>query len=541
MGKKILLITLCCIYISIFLNIPVFWKRTDLILLFSSCLFLFSFSYLPLYCASFFGVNSLKITASAILIASSVASYFMYFYNAVIDYGVIQAVFTTEKSITLEEVVDLKFILWNAIFGVLPIGFLWWYKIEVSPKRPWFKSPGVWVSILSGPACMLFIFYFLSSSFDLFEKYEEESNFKMAQPAVVIAQTHIPTNWMLATSVYAYDFWRRRQEKEIHFDPSKHFNYVLPKYNDDTFVVVVIGETTRYDHMGIFGYARNTTPLLAQEKNMVPLRGHSCDTITRSSLSCMFVRPGGTIDSSIQSRPILKEENVFKVFKSLGFSMDLFSTQGEIKFYLRTGTDSFKFSESYAAEANNLRLPIYDTVMLPDFAHSLENHPNGKHVVILHTMGSHYKYSVRYTKSFDVFGRDSQVKDSNSNNELINTYDNSILSTDSFLSHIFEKLRNKKAVLIYTSDHGESLGENGIFRHGAPKSTAPIEQRNVPFIIWASDLWLAEAKNRDAFERIRQKQDTTIKHETLFSSMLDCLGITSNNGGIDKKYSWCSE
>ncbi|MGQ5521704.1 kdo(2)-lipid A phosphoethanolamine 7''-transferase [Chitinimonas sp. PSY-7] len=535
MSKKFLLTALCCLYISLFFNISAFHKTTGSTLLFSGFLFLFSFSYLPLYCAGFLGITPLRVTTSFIFITSSIASYFVLFYNTVIDYGIIQAVFTTENSIILEEVLDSRFILWNLAFGILPTGLLWKYKFKASVNYPWFKSPEAWAYILSGPACLLYIFYFLSSSFDLFEKYEEESNFKMAQPAVVIAQTYNPTNWMLATIVYAYDSWRRYKDKEALFDPSKHFNYALPKYNDDVFLVVVIGETARYDHMGIFGYARNTTPLLTQEKDLIALRGHSCDTITRSSLNCMFVRPGGTADSSIQSRPILKEENVFKVFKSLGFSIDLFSTQGEIKFYLKTGSDNYKFSETYATEAHNLKLPIYDSIMFPDFSDSLKKHPNGKHIVILHTMGSHYKYSARYPKSFDLFHQDSH-----SISELVDSYDNSILYTDSFLSRTFEKLRDKKAVLIYTSDHGESLGENGILRHGSPKLTAPIEQRKVPFIIWASDLWLAEAKNRDAFERIRQKQDNIIEHQTLFSSLLDCLGVTSNNGGIEKKYSWCA-
>ncbi len=72
---------------------------------------------------------------------------------------------------------------------------------------------------------------------------------------------------------------------------------MAPQDLDDTYVVFIIGETTRWDHMGILGYNRNTTPKLAQEKNLVAFRGTSCDTATKLSLRCMFVREGGADDN----------------------------------------------------------------------------------------------------------------------------------------------------------------------------------------------------------------------------------------------------
>ncbi len=76
----------------------------------------------------------------------------------------------------------------------------------------------------------------------------------------------------------------------------------------------IIGETTRWDHMGIFGYERNTTPKLAQEKNLAAFRGYSCDTATKLSLRCMFVRQGGAEDNPQRT---LKEQNIFAVSEAV--------------------------------------------------------------------------------------------------------------------------------------------------------------------------------------------------------------------------------
>jgi KDO II ethanolaminephosphotransferase len=103
-------------------------------------------------------------------------------------------------------------------------------------------------------------------------------------------------------------------------------------------------------------------------------------------------------------------------------------------------------------------------------------------------------------------------------------------------------LSGKKAVLIYTSDHGESIDENRHF-HATPKPLAPPEQLAVPLLFWASEPYLnASPVNKKAFEQLllAAKSDKTVaRHANLFDSMLGCLGITSNNGGIDDKYNLC--
>ncbi|XNM86730.1 sulfatase-like hydrolase/transferase [Escherichia coli] len=108
-------------------------------------------------------------------------------------------------------------------------------------------------------------------------------------------------------------------------NPAKKFTYQAPQNVDDTYVVFIIGETTRWDHMGIFGDERNTTPKLAQEKNLAAFRGYSCDTATGSTALHVCTSGG----RGRQPQRTLKEQNIFAVLKQLGFSSNLHAMQSE--------------------------------------------------------------------------------------------------------------------------------------------------------------------------------------------------------------------
>ncbi len=255
-------------------------------------------------------------------------------------------------------------------------------------------------------------------------------------------------------------------------------------------MVFVIGETTRWDHMGILGYDRDTTPKLAQEKNLVAYRGYSCDTATKLSLRCMFVREGGASDNPQRT---LKEQNVFAVLKQLGFSSDLFAMQSEMWFYTNTMADNIAYREQIGAEPRNRGKNVDDMLLLSEMEQSLKNHPQGKHLIVLHTKGSHYSYYQRYTRDFAKWTPECVGINKNcSKQELINAYDNSILYVDTFLSRVIDQLRDKKAIVIYAADHGESINEKEHL-HGTPRKLAPPEQFRVPMIMWMSDKYLGKS------------------------------------------------
>src|SRR5471030_2974701 len=105
-----------------------------------------------------------------------------------------------------------------------------------------------------------------------------------------------------------------------------------------------------------------------------------------------------------------------------------------------------------------------------------------------------------------------------------------------------DQLRDKKALVFYAADHGESIDENSHL-HGTPRQMAPPEQFRVPMLVWASDSFLAQPDHQQAFERLKAQQRVggEKRHEELFDSILGCLGYTSPNGGINPANNWCAK
>lgn len=321
-------------------------------------------------------------------------------------------------------------------------------------------------------------------------------------------------------------------------NPAKKFTYVEPQGLDDTYVVFIIGETTRWDHMGILGYNRNTTPKLAQEKNLVAFRGYSCDTATKLSLRCMFVREGGAEDNPQRT---LKEQNVFAVLHQLGFTGDLYAMQSEMWFYSNTMANSIAYREQIGAEPRNRGKSVDDMLLVDEVKRSLMKNDHGKHLIILHTKGSHFNYTQRYPRSFaqwqpECVGVDSKC----SKAELINSYDNSVTYVDHFIVSVLDQLRDKKAIVFYAADHGESINEHEHL-HGTPRKMAPPEQFRVPMMVWMSDKYLAAPDHAASFARLKEQAAMKVprRHVELYDTIMGCLGYTSPDGGINEHNNWC--
>lgn len=311
-----------------------------------------------------------------------------------------------------------------------------------------------------------------------------------------------------------------------------------PQGLDDTYVVFIIGETTRWDHMGILGYGRNTTPKLAQEKNLVAFRGYSCDTATKLSLRCMFVREGGAEDNPQRT---LKEQNVFAVLHQLGFTGDLYAMQSEMWFYSNTMANSIAYREQIGAEPRNRGKSVDDMLLVDEVKRSLTKNNQGKHLIILHTKGSHFNYTQRYPRSFaqwqpECVGVDSKC----SKAELINSYDNSVTYVDHFIVSVLDQLRDKKAIVFYAADHGESINEHEHL-HGTPRKMAPPEQFRVPMMVWMSDKYLAAPDHAASFARLKEQAAMKVprRHVELYDTIMGCLGYTSPDGGINENNNWC--
>jgi KDO II ethanolaminephosphotransferase len=539
-------VLLLSVYIGIVLNAAIFFRRTAdastaHLTILAELGLVFTFTALLISLADLTGKWLARSSIVVLLSISVLASYYMTFFNVVIGYGVVQAVLTTDIDLS-KEAVGLGLLIWYVALAVIPL-MLWWRYVSVRRNKPssWssrFKKIGGQVGLI----LLLAVFFAAIAQHVNTDSNNADAVGQDVGKASLAAHTYVPSNWVagLGMSVSdSLDGWMNINQR---IDPAEKFQYGINSLPEDVIVVVVIGESARSSSFGLLGYERPTTPLLAAEKNVVAFKATSCNTSTKLSLACMFVRPQAVIESGLLAPKIL-EETVFSVFKKLDFSVELLAMQSEVWFYNSLNTDTYKIREVIAADSANRGKPVLDSILVTELETSMAKHPKGRQVVVLHTKGSHFSYTSRYPREFAKFQPEcSGVDGSCSKQAMLNSYDNSILYTDAFLKSLMTSLAGKKAVLIYTSDHGETIEENRHF-HATPKPLAPPEQLAVPLLFWASEPYLnASPVNKKAFEQLQlaaKSPKTTVGHANLFDSMLGCLGITSNNGGINDKYNLC--
>lgn len=535
------------IYIGLFLNLAVYYGRFGTQATSSEFIqYLYTlgevaaniaFNFFLFRLLSLGGSIFFKICASVILVISICASYYITFFDVVIGYGIIISVLTTDIDLSVE-VVGNNFLLWTIGLSIIPLLLLWLSPnkntllAEIKNKKQLAKS-------LAIMAVLVLIVFFYFKMLDKHQKaYEASMNVDLPSYSGSLSYAYLPSNWLVPLFQYVITQYDDKFNEEDLFDPSEHFTYKAAENNKDLYVVFIIGETARWDHMGLLGYERQTNPLLSQEKNLVAFKGRSCDTATKLSLRCMFVRENGTENNPQRT---LKENNVFSVLKNLGLSAELFSMQSEIWFYNKLDVDNYLIREMITAKNSTYGKKVVDTLLLDEVDDSLASHPQGNHLIILHTKGSHYLYSKRYPEEFKHYQPEClNVDDACTKDQLINAYDNSIIYTDYFISQVINSLRDKKAVVFYTSDHGESITDtNGL--HGTPREIAPDDQFRVPLVVWMSDSFLNVPENKMLFEQLKSNSENgrLFEHHELYDSILGCLGFTSPDGGINDKNNLC--
>lgn len=538
---------LLALYIGLFMNAAVFIRRFDgyaqeftvwkgvavIVELVATVLV----TFFLLRVLSLFGRRAWRVLSTLVVLFSAGASYYMTFLNVVIGYGIIASVMTTDIDLS-KEVVGLHFILWLVCVSTLPLIFIWSnrcrYTLLRQLRTPGLRMRSATVVVLAGlmvwgPIRLL----------EVQQKHmERATGVDMPSYGGVVANSYLPSNWLSALGLYAWAQVDESSDNNSLINPATKFSYVAPKDLDDTYVVFIIGETTRWDHMGMLGYERNTTPKLAAEKNLVAFRGYSCDTATKLSLRCMFVREGGADENPQRT---LKEQNVFAVLKQLGFSSDLYAMQSEMWFYSNTMADNIAYREQIGAEPRNRGKHVDDALLLDEMKGSLQNNPDGKHLIIFHTKGSHFNYTLRYPRSFAQWTPECQsVDDECSKEEMINSFDNSVTYVDHFIDSVIDQVRDKKAIVFYAADHGESINENEHL-HGTPRKMAPPEQFRVPMMVWMSDKYLENPDKAKMFAHLKQQAGMKVprRQVELYDTIMGCLGYTSPNGGINENNNWC--
>lgn len=254
--------------------------------------------------------------------------------------------------------------------------------------------------------------------------------------------------------------------------------------------LLVVGETSRAANWSLGGYDRPTNPELARRDIAYYSDVSSCGTSTAVSLPCMFAGYG---QANHSYNNFLSRENLVDVFSHAGYRVEwIDNNTGHLKIGDRIPSRMIKPADDPVACA---RGECDDAAFLPMLDKILAEMTEDT-VLVYHQIGSHGPaYYLRYPEGFRPFAPDCRVPefDKCTQGEIINAYDNTIAYTDLMLASIIDRLAaadgRVTSAMLYVSDHGESLGENGLYLHGAPSFMAPAEQTHVPMVVWLSQAY----------------------------------------------------
>jgi lipid A ethanolaminephosphotransferase len=289
-------------------------------------------------------------------------------------------------------------------------------------------------------------------------------------------------------------------------------------------MVFVVGETVRADHIGLNGYKRDTMPLLAIQSDIYSFKDAiSCGTSTAYSVPCMFSyanREDYDIDTAEYN------ENV----------LDTLNKQG-VKVVWRDNNSSSKgvadrvtFEDYKTPEVNpNCDSECRDIGMLDGFDKVVKSAAKPQDtLILLHQMGNHGPaYYQRYPKAFEIYKPVCMTNELSKCDmqSVINGYDNAIRYTDYFLNAVIDTLKSYEqdynVVMVYISDHGESLGENNVYLHGLPYGIAPNAQKQVPVIIWSPK------NNGINTKSLSDMTNQPVSHDFITPTLLHFFGITT--------------
>jgi len=336
--------------------------------------------------------------------------------------------------------------------------------------------------------------------------------------------------WPFGLVVHGYDFWKERDYLSELSSKSSLFNFGAHQAEPvdmPQVVIMVIGESSRYDRWSLNGYKRETNPLLKTERNLVSLS----NVVTAVSATRLSVPVLVSRKPAMQSlKAGFSEKSFLSAFKEAGFKTYWLSNQ--MSFGQFDTPISVFANEADVAQFLNLggftNTSNFDQVLLDPLKNAIAD-PALKKLIVLHTLGNHWNYSHRHPQEYDkwqpsLFGIDNPAyTDLKLKLQLNNSYDNSILYTDWFLSQVIGTLKSsgQLASMIYVSDHGQVLYDDScnLAFHGHNTQY----EFHVPAFMWYSDLYKA-AYPAKVSQLLRNKR-AKLATENVFHSLLDMANI----------------
>ncbi len=450
---------------------------------------------------------TIKPIVISLLIASAFAAYFMDSYHVLLDEQMIRNVFATDTR-EAAELVSPTMVFYVTLLGLLPAWFVYRTPIHFRPFRRELYSRLKLISLAL--SVMVGFFFLFSPSYTSFFREHKEIRAYFNPGNYVYASIRLAGRWFEADTSIVHPLG------EDAITPASDTHREL--------IIMVVGETARADRFSLNGYSKETNPLLRQE-NVISLSNvASCGTLTAISVPCMF-----SIYRTDEYNPtrIATSENALDVLKHAGVNILWRDNNSSSKGV----ADRVPYEDYRNAEVNPVcDIECRDVGMLNGLQDYINAHQSGDILIVLHQMGNHGPaYYKRYPENFERFKPACHTNELSActSQEIDNAYDNAILYTDYFLAQTIALLKRNdnefETAMMYVSDHGESLGEYGLYLHGMPNFVAPDSQRHVPVI-----LWLGESFDDAAPEDIQAIRHQRFTHDNIFHTLLGLMEIKSD-------------
>ena len=441
------------------------------------------------------------------LLLSAVIAYFMNHFGVVVDRNMIQNVVETHAA----EAFDLltwPLVIYVCLLGVLPSLFV--LKAPLI-RGSWKKELGSRAALVGlSVAALLAIYLSFSANYTSLFRAQRSLLARINPAQAMLSAGKLVRNNMKSHSM---------THLVVGADAK-----ASPYDRDRELIIMVIGETARADHFSLNGYKRETNPLLKKE-NVVNFPDFwSCGTSTAQSVPCMFSH---LTRKNFDSEKAKAADNALDILKRVGVAVLWRDNNSSSKGVAdRVTYEHYMFSDKNTVCDTECR----DEGMLVGLQEFIDAHPENDVLIVLHSMGNHGPaYYKRYPASFEKFTPVCKTSDLGacSLEEIVNAYDNAVLYTDYFLTKVIKLLKqnddNFETAMFYVSDHGESLGENGLYLHGLPWFFAPDAQKHVPAI-----MWFGRKFNTKRLVRLEQRRKEQLSHDNIFSTLLGLFEISSD-------------
>lgn len=277
-------------------------------------------------------------------------------------------------------------------------------------------------------------------------------------------------------------------------------------------VFIILGESLRADHLPQNGYTRNTMPLLSRDTALISFpEVYSEATFTSASVPVLMTKA----DPADPAAPY-NDQSFVTLFKKAGYSTAWFANQSISQSYAYFAHECDSLIYCNGAKSDYSYDKWLDADLLPMIS-QWSGKAAGPKLAVVHTIGSHWWYKSHYTDRQARFRPDISNKEiaASTAEQIINAYDNTIIATDEFLAGLFDSLRGRNAVVLFISDHGEGLGENGIYLHASDN-----EATHYPgCFIWYTPEYARHFPDKVAAARRGKDQRHTT--EAIFHTALD--------------------